>query len=229
MIYYSFTTLIYPAKVRGTSITHQRLVGTQQPEQLQTNGQHHKIALADYITDIYSDLGGTTVATLSPSCDAFYLFSPARFSPLSRKTPSTSIGPRVYPHLKLASTQRIRVFVIPTPTPSQRDREAHPTNHHDHEHPTGQKITPTTHVNLSENDHADRGEGDIYNESTIRVGIGSKNPDHEGARVERRDILPMAIPRTSPVRDLGGQVRRHFEYRRASTKNGREIPRSRGK
>ncbi|KAF8416113.1 hypothetical protein EV426DRAFT_702410 [Tirmania nivea] len=49
----------------------QRKVGTQQPEQLQTSGQHHEIALAAHNKNIYSDLGGTAFANLSPSFEAF--------------------------------------------------------------------------------------------------------------------------------------------------------------
>ena len=57
----------------------------------------------------------TTITTLSPSPDAFHLFFPA---------PSTSIGPRAHPHLRMTSTTRhSRDFVIPTPTPTARTNE----------------------------------------------------------------------------------------------------------
>jgi len=47
------------------------LVGTQQPEQLQRSGRRHEIALAAHNTNIYSDLGETTIATLSPALEDF--------------------------------------------------------------------------------------------------------------------------------------------------------------
>jgi hypothetical protein len=53
--------------------------GTQQPEQLQTSGRYHEMALATHNTNIPSYLGGTTIATLSSSSEAFLLFFPALF------------------------------------------------------------------------------------------------------------------------------------------------------
>ncbi|KAF8419085.1 hypothetical protein EV426DRAFT_712591 [Tirmania nivea] len=63
----------------------QRKVGTQQPEQVQTSGLHHEIALTAYNRNIYSNLRVTTFINLSPSFEAFELF----FSPLSHKPTST--------------------------------------------------------------------------------------------------------------------------------------------
>jgi len=47
------------------------LVGSQQPEQLRTRKRHHEIALDVHSQNIHSELGETTIATLSPALEAF--------------------------------------------------------------------------------------------------------------------------------------------------------------
>ncbi|RPB18204.1 hypothetical protein L211DRAFT_871889 [Terfezia boudieri ATCC MYA-4762] len=79
----------------------ERLVGSQQPEHLQTSGQHHEIALAAYNENIYTDLGGTTIATLSPAIEPFSLFLVLllpRSHPNSPLTGHWSTIPREHPH-----------------------------------------------------------------------------------------------------------------------------------
>ncbi|KAF8458711.1 hypothetical protein BGX38DRAFT_1265022 [Terfezia claveryi] len=76
------------------TFTDERLVGSQQPEHLQTRGQHHEIAIAVHIKNIYSNLGGTTIATLCPSIEAFSPLPLSSSSSLSQKYPLTGIGPR---------------------------------------------------------------------------------------------------------------------------------------
>ncbi|KAF8426118.1 hypothetical protein BGX38DRAFT_1279077 [Terfezia claveryi] len=75
------TQLVSEVSVGNHSHSRQdeRLVGSQQPEHLQTRGQHHEIALAVHIKNIYTDLGGTTIATLSPSSEAFHAEDKAVF------------------------------------------------------------------------------------------------------------------------------------------------------
>ena len=98
----------------------ERLVGSQQPEQLQTSGRHHGIVLADLNTNIYSDLGRTAIATLSPSSEAFNPCFPALFSlfltdsALNEHLCTSSSTPQACVHSP--TFQPISDFVLPTQT-----------------------------------------------------------------------------------------------------------------
>ena len=52
-----------------------------QPEHPHTSVQHHEVALAAHNNNIYSDLGGATISTLSPSSETFFPPSCRLFSP----------------------------------------------------------------------------------------------------------------------------------------------------
>ena len=95
-------------------LVFEHLVGSPQLEQLQTSGPHHEIARAHHNNNIYPDLGGTIIATLSPRLKLFPLF----LSPLlPRSHPNrtlTGIGPspsREHPH---QLPPPIGAFVTPT-------------------------------------------------------------------------------------------------------------------
>ena len=140
-----------------TSTQNERKVAPPQPEQLQTSGSHHEIALVDHIKNISSTLGGTTIATLSPSFEVFFRSSSTLFPPscsplfppsISRTWPRRALvhdDLRDHPHLRdevstrLAEQSaglRITGFVFPTQPDFEPDLQ-YPTdrpnqNHHPH-------------------------------------------------------------------------------------------------
>ncbi|KAF8419257.1 hypothetical protein BGX38DRAFT_1272364 [Terfezia claveryi] len=93
----------------------ERLVGSLQPQQLQTNGRHHEKALAAHNRNIYSNLGGTTIATLSPSIEAFSPLPRSSSSSLSQKSPSAGIGHRTPSHRHHRSITPATVDSHPSP------------------------------------------------------------------------------------------------------------------
>ena len=142
---HNFFTTLWPSNAvshRQHLWQNERLVGSPQPEQLQTSGRHHEVALAADNANIPSDLGGTTIATLFPSSEAFLLLFSALFFLFSHeKRPQRALvhesthtkrapTPNAHPHqtrthTKRAptppTTQRIRDFVTPTPNTNQRN------------------------------------------------------------------------------------------------------------
>ncbi|KAF8448470.1 hypothetical protein BGX38DRAFT_1270267 [Terfezia claveryi] len=106
----------------------ERLVGSQQPEHLQTRAQHHEIALAVHIKNIYSNLGGTTITTLSPSIEAFSPLPRSSSSSLSQKSPLTGIGPRFREstHTKSAPANQGIYNSHTAPNMPQRKRKDNP-------------------------------------------------------------------------------------------------------